>query len=87
MIRKIFLLFFGLGLGLFVGAVVVRKVDEASQAVAPTNVARNAGRAAGGFVERLRDAAIETNRAAAAREAELRAEWNVPTMREALRGE
>lgn len=87
MIRKIFLLFFGLGLGLFVGAVVVRKVDEASQAVAPTNVARNAGRAAGGFVERLREAAIETNRAAAAREAELRAEWNVPTMRQALRGE
>ena len=87
MIRRIFLLFFGLGLGLFVGAFLVRKLDEASQAVAPTNVARNAGRAAGGFMGRLREAAAETNRVAAAREAELRAQWGVPTMREALRGE
>ncbi len=87
MIRRIFLLFFGLGLGLLLGAFVVRKLDEASQAVAPTNVARNAGRAAGGFMGRLREAAAETNRVAAAREAELRAQWGVPTMREALRGE
>jgi hypothetical protein len=86
-IRKIFLLFFGLGLGLLVGAFVVRKMDEASQAVAPTNVARNAGRAAGGFMTRLRAAAEETSRVSAAREAELRAQYGVPTMREALRGE
>lgn len=87
MIRKIFLLFFGLGLGLLVGAFVVKKMDEASQAYAPSNVARNAGRAAGGFMGRLREAAAETNRVASAREAELRAEWGVPSMREALRGE
>jgi hypothetical protein len=84
MIKRIFLLFFGLGLGLLVGAFVVRKMDEASQAVAPTNVARNAGRAAGGFLNRLRDAAEETARVAAIREAELRAEFDVPTVREAL---
>jgi hypothetical protein len=87
MIRKIFLLFFGLGLGLLVGAFLVKKMDEASQAVAPSNVARNAGRSAGDLMGRLRAAAAETNRVAAAREAELRAEWGVPTMREALRGE
>ena len=87
MIKKIFLLFFGLGLGLLVGAFVVQKMDEASQAVAPQNVARNAGRAAGGFLDRLREAAAETNRVAAAREAELRAEYGIPTMRQALGGE
>lgn len=84
MIKRIFLLFFGLGLGLLVGAFLVRKMDEASQAVAPANVARNAGRAAGGLLNRLRDAAEETARVAAIREAELRAEFNVPTVREAL---
>lgn len=87
MIRKIFLLFFGLGLGLLVGAFVVKKMDQATQAVAPANVARNAGRAAGGFAARLREAAAEGSKVAAAREAELRAEWNVPTMRQALKGE
>ena len=56
MIRKIFLLFFGLGLGLLVGAFVVKKMDEASQAYAPSNLARNPGRAAGGLMGRLREA-------------------------------
>lgn len=84
MIRRIFLLFFGLGLGLLVGAFVVKKMDEASQAVAPSNVARNAGRAAGGMLGRLREVAEETSRVSAAREAELRAQFGVPTMRQAL---
>ncbi len=84
MIRKIFLLFFGLGLGLLVGAFVVKKMDAASQAVAPSNVARNAGRAAGGLMGRLREAADETSRVAAAREAELRVQFGVPTVRQAL---
>lgn len=84
MIKRIFLLFFGLGLGMLVGAFVVRKMEEASQAVAPTNVARTAGRVAGGFLNRLRDAAEETSRVAAIREAELRAEFAIPTVREAL---
>ena len=84
MIKRIFLLFFGLGLGLLVGAFVVKRLDEASRAVAPTNVARNAGRAAGTFLDRLRDAAAETRGVAAEREAELRAQYHVPTMRQAF---
>ena len=87
MFKRIFLLFFGLGLGLLVGAFVVKRIDEASQAVAPSNVARNAGRAAGGFMTRLQDAAAETRAVAAEREAELRAQYGVPTMRQALQGE
>lgn len=86
MIKKIFLLFFGLGLGLLVGMFVVRKLDEASEAIAPTTVARNAGRAAGGFLDRLREAAAETSRVSAAREAELRAQFDIPTVRQALTG-
>ncbi len=84
MFKRIFLLFFGLGLGLLVGAFVVKRLDEASRAVAPTNVARNAGRAAGGLMTRLQDAAAETRAVAAQREAELRAEYGVPTMRDAF---
>lgn len=84
MFKRIFLLFFGLGLGLLVGAFVVKRLDEASRAVAPTNVARNAGRAAGGIMTRLQDAAAETRAVAAQREAELRAEYGVPTMRDAF---
>lgn len=84
MIKRIFLLFFGLGLGLLVGAFIVKRLDEASRAVAPTNVARNAGRAAGTFLDRLRDAATETRTVAAEREAELRAQYHVPTMRQAF---
>ena len=84
MFKRIFLLFFGLGLGLLVGAFVVKRLDEASRAVAPTNVARNAGRAAGGIMTCLQDAAAETRAVAAQREAELRAEYGVPTMRDAF---
>lgn len=86
MFKRIFLLFFGLGLGLLVGAFVVKRIDEASRAVAPSNVARNVGRGAGTFAERLRAAAAETRAVAAVREAELREQFGVPTMSEALRG-
>lgn len=86
MFKRIFLLFFGLGLGLLVGAFVVKRIDEASRAVAPTNVAKNVGRTAGTFAERLREAAAETRAVAAVREAELREQFGVPTMSEALRG-
>lgn len=86
MFKRIFLLFFGLGLGLLVGAFVVKRIDEASRAVAPANVAKNVGRTAGTFAERLREAAAETRAVAAVREAELREQFGVPTMSEALRG-
>ena len=84
MVKRIFTLFFGLGLGLLVGAFVVRRVDEATQAVAPNNVARNAGRAAGSFADRLKVAVDEGRRAANAREAELRATFDIPSVGQAL---
>ena len=87
MLKRIFLLFFGLGLGLLVGAFVVKRLDEASRAVAPTNVARNVGRQAGTWAERFRAAAAETRAVAAVREAELREQYGVPTLSEALRGQ
>lgn len=86
MLKRIFWLFFGLGLGLLVGAFVVKRIDEASRAVAPSNVAQQAGRAAGTAVSRFRAAVDEGRRAAAEREAELRGRFDVPGVGEALRG-
>lgn len=82
--KRVFTLALGLGAGLVVGAYVVRQLDQAQRAVAPTNLAGQAGRAAGGFAERLRAAAEEGRAAAAAREAELRAAYPVPSVRQAL---
>ncbi len=82
MIKRIFTLFFGLGLGLLVGAVVVKRLDAATRAVAPGNLAHQAGRSVGGLSQGLRDAFETARTAAAAREAELRAEYNVPTARD-----
>ena len=82
MIKRIFTLFFGLGLGLLVGAFVVKRLDDASKAVAPSNLAHQAGRSLGGVTQGLRAAMAEAKAAAAAREAELRAEFNVPTARD-----
>lgn len=82
MIKRIFTLFFGLGLGLLVGAFVVRRLDDASKAVAPANLARQTGRSVGGFATTLRAFADEVRTQSAAKEAELRAEFNVPTARD-----
>ena len=86
MFKKAFFTALGLGTGLLVGAYVVRRMDEASRAVAPGNIAHQAGRAAGSLSERLRAAVEEGRVAAAEREAELRAQWHVPTVRETLDG-
>jgi hypothetical protein len=83
-VKRAFTLALGLGAGLLIGAYVVRRLDEAQRAVAPSNIAGNAGRAAGSFVERLRAAADEGRAAAAAREAELRTTFDVPSVRGAL---
>jgi hypothetical protein len=50
----------------------------------PVNIAGEAGRVAGSFSERLRYAAEQGRIAAEAREAELRARYDVPTMQRAL---
>lgn len=82
--KRAFTLALGLGAGLIIGAYVVRRLDQAQQAVAPANLAGQAGRAAGSFTERLRAAAQEGRLAAEEREAELRARYEVPTLRETL---
>jgi hypothetical protein len=86
-VKRAFSIALGLGAGLLIGAYVVRRVDEASQAVAPANLAGQAGRAAGSFAERMREAVEEGRVAAAEREAELRGRFDVPTVREAVAGE
>jgi hypothetical protein len=83
-VKRTFSLALGLGAGLLIGAYVVRRLDEASRAMAPTSLAGQAGRAAGGFATRLRAAAVEGRVAAAQREAELRARYEVPSIREAV---
>lgn len=85
--KRAFSVALGLGAGLLIGAYVVKRMDEASQAVAPVNLANQAGRAAGGFAERMRVAVEEGRVAAAEREAELRGRFDVPSVREAATGQ
>ena len=82
--KRVFTLALGLGAGFVVGAYVVRRLDDAQRAVAPTNLAGQAGRAAGGFADRVRLAALEGRLAAAEREVELRTQFSVPSVRQSL---
>jgi hypothetical protein len=83
-VKRAFTLGLGLGAGLINGAYVVRRLDDAQKAIAPTNLAGQAGRAAGGFADRLRAASEEGRLAAAERETELRSRFDVPSVRQAL---
>jgi hypothetical protein len=83
-VKRAFTLALGLGAGLVIGAYVVKRLDDAQKAVAPSNLAGQAGRAAGGFADRLRAAADEGRLAAAERETELRSRFDVPSVRQAL---
>ncbi len=84
--KRVFTLALGLGAGLVIGAYVVRRLDDASRAMAPTSLAGQAGRAAGNLAEQAR-AALEQGRLAAAdREGELRGQYEVPRVRDALHG-
>lgn len=75
--RSAFAVALGLGAGLLVGGYVVRRVDRATRAAHPVQVADRAGRATGGFVSRVQDAAAAGRAAAADREAQLRRDWEV----------
>ncbi len=86
MFKRLFLLVFGLGLGLVVGAIIMKRVDDAAKSVSPSNLASSAGKAAGTLADRLRAAADETRRVAAEKEAELRTQFNVPTASDLLQG-
>jgi hypothetical protein len=81
--RRIFTLALGLGVGLYVGATVVRLIERTKQAVRPTAVAGRAGHAAGSFTTRVREAVVEGREAAVKREAELRARFDVPGLQAA----
>lgn len=80
----IFLTLFGLGIGLAIGAILMRRVDQAAAKVAPENLADQAARYAASLGERFREAVAEGSQAAAETEAELRARYGVPTVEEAM---
>lgn len=73
--RSAFALALGLGAGLLVGGYVVHRIDRATRAAHPVQVGDRAGRAAGGFLTRVQDAAVAGRAAAADREAQLRRDW------------
>jgi hypothetical protein len=83
-VKRLFTLTLGLGAGVVVGVYLVRRLDQAQQAVQPSTLAGNAGRAAAGLGARLQAAAAEGRVAAAEREAELRGRFDVPSLRTAL---
>ncbi len=70
---------FGAGAGLAVGAILMRRIDRATARVAPSNLVEQATRA----WDRLKVAFEEGERGAAEREADLRREFNVPSVRQA----
>ena len=76
--RKIFWGIVGLGAGAVLGIAVVRWAGKTKQRYAPPNLAREAGAAAAGFFDRVRDA-VEAGRDEMQRaEAEIRAELGLP---------
>lgn len=85
MIKRFLLLVFGLGVGVAVGAVVMRRVDRAARAVAPGTLANQAVDVAATLGERLRAAWDETRAVAADEEAELRTRFEIPSARDLVR--
>jgi hypothetical protein len=81
----IFLTLFGLGVGLAIGAITMRRVDKAASKVAPENIADQAVRTVTVVRHRLRDAIEEGSRARAETEADLRERFNVPEPSEIAR--
>lgn len=73
MITRPLFLVVGVGIGVAIGVWTVRRVDRATQALAPGHVAARAGQSAGALGERLSDAIAAGRVAAAEKEAELRA--------------
>lgn len=74
---------FGVGAGLAVGAILMRRLDRATARLAPSSLAAQTSRAATNLRDRLKAALEEGGRSAAEREADLRREFNVPSVREA----
>lgn len=79
---RLFALAVGIGAGVVVGAVAMRRFEAARRAATPTAVADRLGRGAGSVAQRVRGAVAEGRAAAAARERELRARHEVPRVGE-----
>lgn len=75
MFSRMFFAVVGLGAGVAVGVWAIRKVESASQQLAPDALAARAGRRASSLGERLNAALEAGQQAAAAREEQLRAEY------------
>ncbi len=73
----------GVGAGLAVGAILMRRLDRATARLAPRSLAAQTTRAAANVRDRLKAAFEEGELSAAEREADLRREFNVPSVREA----
>ncbi len=74
---------FGAGAGLAVGAILMRRIDRAAARVAPSALVDQATRTAMAARDRLKAALEEGERGAAEREADLRRQFHVPSVREA----
>lgn len=75
MFKRLFFALLGLGAGVTLGAWAVRKVERTTRSLAPDELARTASVRAGALGGRLSEAIAEGRAVAAAREAELRAEY------------
>lgn len=76
--KRIFWGLVGLGAGVVVGVAIVRWANRTKERYAPPTLAREAGAAAAGFFERLRDA-VDVGREEMIRaEGEIRAEIGLP---------
>ncbi len=71
--RRLFWTALGLGAGATAAVLVSRWMRRTTQAVAPANVAREAGRTVSDFVELVRQALSEGRAGMAEKEAEIRA--------------
>jgi hypothetical protein len=73
MFKRLFFTAVGLGAGVAIGVVAVRKVERAQRALRPDNLAASAAARAGGVRGRLATAIEQGRQAAAVKESELRA--------------
>lgn len=85
MFKRLFFALLGLGAGVTLGAWAVRKLERTTRSLTPDGLARNASARAGALGGRLSEAVEEGRAAAAAREAELRAQYR-PVPPEDLQG-
>lgn len=76
--RRLFWAVTGVGLGAVVGLAAVRWASATKQRYSPPNMARKAGGALSAFGDRLKEAVAAGAEEMVVREAELRADLNLP---------